>query len=57
MVEEAFRSNAAIVGPKLVRPTTPRSSSRSGAAIDRLGGSHTGIEPGEIDQEQHDARA
>ena len=26
-----------------------------GRSIDRLGGSHTGIEPGELDQEQHDA--
>ena len=26
-----------------------------GRAIDRFGGAHTGIEPGELDQEQHDA--
>jgi GT2 family glycosyltransferase len=55
MVEEAFRSNAAIVGPKLVDATDPTVLLEVGRAIDRLGGSHTGIEPGEVDQEQHDA--
>ena len=55
MVEEAFRSNAAIVGPKIVRPDNPEIILEVGRAIDRLGGSHTGIEPGEVDQEQHDA--
>jgi len=55
MVEEAFRSNAAIVGPKLVAADNPEILLEVGRAIDRLGGSHTGIEPGEIDQEQHDA--
>lgn len=55
MVEEAFRSNAAIVGPKLVDADNPEVILEVGRAIDRLGGSHTGIEPGEIDQEQHDA--
>jgi GT2 family glycosyltransferase len=55
MVEEAYRSNAAIVGPKLVRADEPDVLLEVGRAIDRLGGSHTGIEPGEVDQEQHDA--
>ncbi len=55
MVEEAFRSNAAIVGPKLLAADNPEIILEVGRAIDRLGGSHTGIEPGEIDQEQHDA--
>ena len=54
MVEEAFRSNAAIVGPKLVSFDQPDVLLEVGRAIDRLGGSHTGIEPGEVDQEQHD---
>jgi GT2 family glycosyltransferase len=55
MVEEAYRSNAAIVGPKLVDYDNPEVILEVGRAIDSLGGSHTGIEPGEIDQEQHDA--
>ncbi len=55
MVEEAYRSNAAIVGPKLVSASDPDVLLEVGRSIDRLGGSHTGIEPGELDQEQHDA--
>ena len=55
LVEEAYRSNAgdprAQVGE---RRRTRRSCSRSGAPIDRFGAPYTGIEPGEIDQEQHD---
>jgi len=54
MVGEAYRSNAAIVGPKLVDADHPEILLDVGRAIDRLGGSHTGIEPGEVDQEQHD---
>ena len=54
MVGEAYRSNAAIVGPKLVEADNPGVLLDVGRAIDRLGGSHTGIEPGEVDQEQHD---
>lgn len=55
MVEEAFRSNAAIVGPKLVDADDPSILLEVGRTIDRFGGPHTGIEPGEVDQEQHDA--
>ena len=54
MVGEAYRSNAAIVGPKLVDADDPQILLEVGRAIDRLGGAHTGIEPGELDQEQHD---
>ena len=54
LVEEAYRSNAAIVGPKLVDFDNPEVLLDVGRAIDRLGGSHTGIETGELDQEQHD---
>ncbi len=54
MVGEAYRSNAAIVGPKLVDADDPSILLEVGRAIDRFGGSHTGIEPGELDQEQHD---
>jgi len=58
MVEEAYRSNAGIVGPKLVNPANadePDTLREVGRSIDRFGGSHTGIEPNEVDQEQHDS--
>jgi len=55
MVEEAYRSNAAICGPKLVEFDRPDVLLEVGRSIDRLGGTHTGIETGELDQEQHDA--
>ncbi|MEI8001841.1 MAG: glycosyltransferase, partial [Actinomycetes bacterium] len=55
LVEEAYRSNAAIVGPKLVDLVDPEVLVDVGRAIDRFGGAHTGIEPGELDQEQHDS--
>jgi GT2 family glycosyltransferase len=55
LVEEAYRSNAAICGPKLVDWDRPEVLVDVGRAIDRFGGAHTGIEPGELDQEQHDA--
>jgi len=54
MVEEAYRSNAAILGPKLVSGDNPEILLEVGRAIDRFGAPYTGIEPGEIDQEQHD---
>ena len=55
LVEEAFRSNAAIIGPKLVEYDHPDILLEVGMAIDRFGVPHSGIEPGELDQEQHDA--
>jgi GT2 family glycosyltransferase len=55
LVEEAYRSNAAILGPKLVDYDRPEVLLEVGLAIDRLGVPHSGIEPGELDQEQHDA--
>ncbi len=54
LVEEAYRSNAGILGPKLVDPNDPEILLEVGRSIDRFGGYHTGIEPGELDQEQHD---
>ncbi len=54
LVEEAYRSNAGIVGPKLVAADDPGVLLDVGRAIDRFGAPYTGIEPGEIDQEQHD---
>jgi len=55
LVEEAYRSNAAIVGPKLVAADRPEVLLEVGCAIDRYGVPYTGIEPEEVDQEQHDA--
>jgi GT2 family glycosyltransferase len=55
LVEEAYRSNAAIIGPKLVEYDHPDVLLEVGQAIDRFGVPHSGIEPGEVDQEQHDA--
>jgi len=54
LVEEAFRSNAAALGPKLVRWDNPEILLEVGLAIDRFGVPFSGIEPGELDQEQHD---
>ncbi|HEX4531701.1 MAG TPA: glycosyltransferase family 2 protein [Acidimicrobiia bacterium] len=54
MVEEGYRSNAGILGPKLVSADNPEILLEVGRAIDRFGAPYTGIEPGELDQEQHD---
>ncbi|MFM7060169.1 MAG: glycosyltransferase [Actinomycetes bacterium] len=55
LVDEAVRSNAGIVGPKVVRHDDVAALLEVGMTVDRLGAPHTMIEPGEIDQEQHDA--
>jgi GT2 family glycosyltransferase len=55
MVEEAYRSNAAIVGPKLVDADNPDLLLEVGMTVDHYGVPFSTIEPGEIDQEQHDA--
>jgi GT2 family glycosyltransferase len=55
MVEEAYRSNAGIVGPKLVDYEHPEMLLEVGMAVDHYGVPFSGIEPGELDQEQHDA--
>jgi GT2 family glycosyltransferase len=54
MVEEAYRSNAGIVGPKLVDYDHPEILIEVGMAVDHYGVPFSAIEPGEIDQEQHD---
>ncbi len=54
MLEEAYRSNAGIVGPKIIDADHPDVLLEVGRSIDRFGNPHTGIEPGEIDQQQHD---
>jgi GT2 family glycosyltransferase len=55
LVEEAFRSNAAICGPKIVDRDHAQVLLEVGMATDHYGVAMTGIEPGELDQEQHDA--
>lgn len=55
LVEEAFRSNAGIVAPKLVDWERPGELRQVGASIDKTGVVVPFAEPGELDQEQHDA--
>ncbi|MDQ2726544.1 MAG: glycosyltransferase [Actinomycetota bacterium] len=55
MVEEAFRSNAGVITPKLVEWHRPERLLAVGAGADRQGIVHPMVEPGELDQEQHDA--
>ena len=55
MVEEMYRSNAGVLGPKLVRWDQPSLLSSVGFDADRFGELDDGLEPDELDQEQHDA--
>ena len=55
LVDEAVRSNAGIVGPKLVAPDDNRRLLSTGDAADKFGELSALSEPGELDQEQHDA--
>ena len=55
LVEEAFRSNAGVVGPKLTDWDDPSVVQSVGFGADRIGETSTPVEPGERDQEQHDA--
>jgi GT2 family glycosyltransferase len=55
LVEEAFRSNAGIVGPKLVRWGQPAHLLDVGSSVDKVGVRSPLVDPGELDQEQHDA--
>lgn len=54
LVEEIYRSNAGVVGPKLVEWDDPGVLQSVGLGVDRFGEVDLGIEPGELDQEQHD---
>jgi GT2 family glycosyltransferase len=54
MVEEIYRSNAGAVGPKLVEWDDPSVLQAVGLEMDRFGEIDPVIEPGEVDQEQHD---
>ncbi len=55
LVEEAFRTNGAILGPKLLDWHDPRRLRSVGGAIDKTGAPAPAADPGELDQEQHDA--
>lgn len=55
LVEELYRSNAGVVGPKLVEWDRPDVLQHVGYAVDRFGEVDPIVEPGETDQEQHDA--
>ncbi len=54
LVEELYRSNAGVVGPKLVDWDDPGVLESVGLGLDRFGEVDQSIEPGEVDQEQHD---
>ncbi len=54
LVEEAFRSNAALVGPKLVDWDDPRRLLQVGQGMDHAGYGIPLVERGELDQSQHD---
>lgn len=55
MVGEALRSNAGVVGSKLVQWDDERRLLQVGESADKTGERATTVEPGELDQEQHDA--
>lgn len=55
LVEELYRSNAGIVGPKLVEWDNPLVLQHVGLGVDRFGEVDSALDPGEVDQEQHDA--
>ena len=54
LVEECFRSNAGVAGPKLLDFDNPDRIRSVGNAIDKAGVFAPYAEPGELDQEQHD---
>lgn len=55
LVEEAYRSNAGLVTPKIVAWYDPGRLLEVGRSLDRLGLPVARVEPGERDQAQHDA--
>lgn len=55
MVAELYRSNAGVVGPKLVHWDNPRMIQSVGSAVDRFGVELPYADDGELDQEQHDS--
>ncbi|MHB8670676.1 MAG: glycosyltransferase, partial [Acidimicrobiales bacterium] len=55
LVEEALRSNAGVVGPKLVEWDRPERLLDVGLAVDKTAFAVPLVERSELDQEQHDA--
>ena len=55
LVEEALRSNAGIVAPKLVQWERPERLVEVGLSVDKFALAHSLVERGELDQEQHDS--
>lgn len=55
MVEELYRSNAGMVGPKIVEWDETRRLQAVGFDCDWFGELDSAVEPHELDQEQHDA--
>ena len=55
LIEETYRSNAGVVGPKLVEWNNPTTLQSVGLGVDRFGRIDNVVEVGEKDQEQHDA--
>src|SRR3984957_17989884 len=55
LVEEAFRSNAGIVSPKVVSWDDPDRLVHVGMTVDKGGSVVERVQPGEIDHGQHDA--
>jgi GT2 family glycosyltransferase len=55
MVEEAFRSNAGIVSPKVVSWDDPERLIHVGMTVDKGGSVTDRVQPNEIDHGQHDA--
>jgi GT2 family glycosyltransferase len=54
LVEEAFRSNAGVAAPKYVQWQDPDRLLSVGSTTDKVGARRNVVEPGELDQEQHD---
>lgn len=54
LAEELAQSNAGIVGPKLVEWDAPDLLQSVGLSVDRFGETDSFVEPGEVDQGQHD---
>ena len=55
MLEEAYRSNAGLTCPKWVVWSAPDHLLSVGMGADHFGVTHSLVEPGELDQGQHDA--
>jgi GT2 family glycosyltransferase len=55
MVEEAYRSNAGVVGPKFVDWDDPERILHVGVQVDKSGAVIDRVERGEVDHGQHDA--